>query len=306
MSDKELKIKHHGYYVALFDILGFESRLKIFGLKEMLVRYETLIKAVHYQETQMERVFGEFSLKEAPYWTAEGDVFIFTKTQGAYASDSILIWGNSTWPEMRELSSNATSKNDYSPKDEWKYKPIPCDNFLDVCNELMCRGMEVGLPLRGAIAVGDAILDPEGRIFLGQPIIDAARLERGQAMISTSFCKSVTNQIIPRRYSLQFDQHIKDNSLPQWSNSVLDWPRHWRKTRKADIASVIKALDSKTEFSHKYNKNTLDLIAHSEQHAGKFESLEESSIRAVYPEFAWSNTSLEIRAFPVRRVSILD
>lgn len=167
----------HGYYVALFDILGFEKRLAILGLQEMLARYEALIEVVTYREEQIKRVFGDFGFEEAPYWSAEGDVMIFTKTQGAYASDSILIWGSRTWPEVRSISVDEMSSHSHSLEDGWKYHPIPCDNFLDVCNDLMCRGLEVGLPLRGAVAVGNAVLDLE-RIFFWANLLLMRRVSK--------------------------------------------------------------------------------------------------------------------------------
>lgn len=298
----------HGYYVALFDILGFEKRLSCFGLKEMLARYEALIEVVHYREEQIKRVFGDFGFQEAPYWCADKDVYIFTKTHGAYASDSVLIWENRTWPDVRGMSLEELSAHRYSPEDEWKYHPVPGDNFLDVCNDLMCSGLEVGLPLRGAIAVGNAVLDLERHIFLGQPIVDAARLENKQEMISTSFCKSAVNQTIPQRFTLKFDRHIKEKngSREPWGGLVLDWPRYWRNTRKENLKDTIQALDVNPDFAHPYNKNTLDLVEYSEQYAGKFEGLEETSIRSVYEPFHWSNESLSVRAKAVRRVPISD
>lgn len=138
---------------------------------------------------------------------------------------------------------------------------------------------------------------------MGQPVVDAARLENKQVMISASFCKSAVNQIIPQRYSLQFDRHLKDGSVELWGGVMLDWPRRWRNTRKVDLKTTIQALDINPDFSH-YYKNTLDLVEYSERYAGKFESLEESSVRSVYEPFHWSNTSLLVRARAVRRVPV--
>ncbi|WP_268580317.1 hypothetical protein, partial [Escherichia coli] len=69
----------HGYLVALFDVLGFEERLKRLGLAEMLSRYEALIDVVNYRADHTHQVFQVLEFSEAPYWTAEGDVFLFTK-----------------------------------------------------------------------------------------------------------------------------------------------------------------------------------------------------------------------------------
>lgn len=290
-----------GYYVALFDILGFEERLKSFGLDGMLSRYEALIDVVNYRKKQMEHVFGALGFSEAPYWTAEGDVFIFSETYGAYASDSILLWANRTWPEARDVSDEVIRAAAGNLADGWKYHPIPSDNFLEVCNDIMCRGLEVGLPLRGAIAIGDAVLDRERSIYLGQPVVEAARLEGGQRLIGTSFCLSTTAQIIPPRFRLNFEEHIKESHRNLWGGSMLDWPRHWRRTRQTNLAEVIAGLNTNPKYSA-YYENTLKLISRSATFANKFDSPEEMSIRSEYEPFSWSNTELIVRARAVRRV----
>lgn len=293
----------HGYIVALFDVLGFEERLRSFGLSGMLARYEALIEVVNYRKQHKQHVFETLGFSEAPYWTSEGDVFIFSETHGAYASDSILLWANRTWPEARNASDEAFRASRDNPADGWKFHPVPCDNFLDVCNDLMCRGLEIGLPLRGAIAIGEGVLDQDRGIFLGQPIVEAARLEGAQMLIGSSFCHSTASHVIPPRFKLQFDRHLKDAHRSLYGGSMLDWPRHWRRTRKTDLAAVIASLNTDPKYSDYYG-NTLDLIAFSETFASKFESPEEVSIRSQYQQFSWANTELVIKARAVRRVPV--
>jgi hypothetical protein len=292
------------YLVGLFDILGFEKKLASIGLAEMLACYEVLIDAVDYRKEQEQRVFVDMDFKESAYWRAEGDVGIFSKTHGAYASDSILLWANRTWPEARDKSPEDIERLSKDPAKGWAFHPTPCDNFLDVCNDLMCCGLETGLPLRGAISMGEAVLDGNKNIFLGHPIIEAARLERGQRFIGASLCKSFVNQTIPKRYLQQFDMHLKDGYAEQYGGFVLDWPRHWRKTRSGDLSQIIKEMNNDAQFSA-YYENTLDLIAHSDKFAAQFESKEEISIRSVYDEFSFSNEKLTVPARAIRRVPIM-
>lgn len=293
----------YGYLVGLFDILGFEQKLANLGLAEMLARYEALIDVVNYRKEQVRRVFGDMNFKESPYWTAERDVFIFNEIHGAYASDSILLWANRTWPEARGKNPDDFEELSKDPANGWAFQPIPCDNFLDVCNDLICHGLEVGLPLRGAVSMGEAVFDEDKNIFLGRPIIDAARLEKGQNFVGASLCRSFVDQTIPKRFLLQFDGHLKSGYAERWGGFVLDWPRHWRKTRSGDVSQIIKALDIDPQYSPKY-KNTLDLIAHSQNFADQFESIEETSIRSVYEAFSFSKHELSVRARAVRRVPI--
>lgn len=291
------------YLVGLFDILGFEQKLASIGLTEMLGRYEILIDAVNYRKEHEKQVFDDMNFKESPYWSSDGDVFIFSKIHGAYASDSILLWANRIWPEARNKSPEDIERLSKDPAKGWASHPIPCDNFLDVCNDLMCCGLEIGLPLRGAVSMGEAVLDGDRNIFLGQPIVDAARLEHGQRFIGTSLCKNFTSQTIPKRFLLQFDKHLKDGYVEQWGGFVLDWPRHWRKTRHGDLSQIVKAMNDDVQHSS-YYENTLDLIAYSNTFAGQFESVEETSIRSVYDEFSFSNKKLTVPARAIRRLPI--
>ncbi|MBK8677057.1 MAG: hypothetical protein IPN27_12035 [Cellvibrionales bacterium] len=140
---------------------------------------------------------------------------------------------------------------------------------------------------------------------LGKPIVDAARLEAGQKLIGASFCTSMANQHIPPRFSLKFDQHIKDSHRNLWGGHMLDWPRHWRRTRKTDLVEAISMLNTNAEHSA-YYENTFDLVAYSQDFSNMFESREETSIRTQYEQFSWSNTSLIASVRPVRMIQIVD
>lgn len=291
------------YYLALFDILGFEERLNEIGLEGMLEKYETLIESVDYWKRQSQSVFGELNFSEAPYWVSDGDVFIFSKVFGAYASDTILMWANRNWSTSTKTDNRDTSPSIPSPENAWFFHPIPSDNFLDACNEIMCRGIELGLPLRGGISVGKAALDQNRGIYLGKPIVESARMERGQELISASFCISTCNEIIPPRYKIPFEYHIKEQSRFAYGGSMLDWPRHWRRTRKRDIEETIEALNLDPKFD-RYYKNTLNLIRASNELSKKYESNEDKSIRSQYPQFSWNNKNLKINVRQVRRIPI--
>ena len=42
--------------------------------------------------------------------------------------------------------------------------------FLEKCSIVFCEALKRGIPLRGTISVGTAIMDKEKRIFLGKPL----------------------------------------------------------------------------------------------------------------------------------------
>ncbi|AIY39888.1 hypothetical protein LT85_0728 [Collimonas arenae] len=293
----------YGYLVGLFDILGFEHRLAEMGLPKMVSLYEELMGVVNYRKDQEKRVFGDLGFTESAYWTSEGDVSIFDKVQGAYSSDSILLWSNRTWPEGRNKTADELNVLQKDAAHGWQFHPIPCDNFLDVCNDVICHGLEVGLPLRGALSLGEAFFDESRNIFLGRPIIDAARLEPGQRFIGASLCTPFSGQTIPERFLLRFDKHLKNGYENAFDGYVLDWPRHWRKTRTGDVRNVIESLNKDVRYAV-YYETTLELVEHSMKFAGQFESDFETSIRTVYQQFSRANDQLTMRARAVRRIPI--
>jgi hypothetical protein len=187
------------------------------------------------------------------------------------------------------------------PSNGWQYHPIPCDNLLDVCREMICHSLEIGLPLRGALALGEAVLHRERGVYLGQPLIDAARMEHTQRIIGASFTRSFMDQIVPQRYLVPFDAHLKDVRDGLFQGNVLDWPRHWRATRKTEVREVIRALNAVPPATAYYD-NTLRMVDASDAQATMFDGSEDTRIRSVYPQFSAPELSLRARA--VRRIPI--
>lgn len=224
----------HLYSVALFDILGFEARFAAYGLEAMATKYEQLISSVVRRNQRMSELEKMLGMEDEATWTAEGDAFVCNRIYGAYASDTILIWAHAPFPEARELSDQERSARASDPAHGWGYLPIPCDRFLEACSDVVCEALELDLPVRGAIAMGRAILDSGRGIFLGQPIIDAARMEKNQNLIGASLCQSYLSQPIPGLYVIPLDCHVKDSTVGDFSGLALNWPRRWRVTRKAE------------------------------------------------------------------------
>lgn len=293
----------HGYSVALFDVLGFEAKLERLGLAEILRRYEELIARIEAREAHMSWLFQHLGFHEAPYWNSSQGLFIFNKIQGAYASDTLLLWSNRTWPEARTKTPEELEELSKDASIGWQASPVPTDNFLEECNELMCHALEVGLPLRGAVSMGQGVFDGDRRLFLGAPLVEVARMESAQEFIGAGLCKAFREQIIPKRYYLEFEGHLKEGGCRHWGGAVLDWPRHWRNTRRERLEDVVKALDTSPDHSVCY-RNTLKLIEFSAQFADQHQEPEDMEIRNQYPEFAFSKDLALARARALRRVPI--
>lgn len=291
------------FFVCFFDVLGFESRFAAWGLAGMLEKYTQLIRIVDQRNEATERWFGPINFSEGAYWTSEPDVFISAKLYGAYASDSIVLFAHADFPENRyPLALNSTPEERQLKAQHaatgWMYQTVPCDNFLDLCNEVICHSIEIGLPVRGALSMGEAVLHLDRGIFLGQPLIDTARLEHTQLCIGASFAGPFMSQIIPKRYQLSFMRHFRQDVPQIFSGVTLDWPRQWRRTRQANLIDVVQRLDVDPRFG-KYYKTTEEVVIASQAIAHLFESPEESDIRKVYPQFSSPLVQLLVRPFRV-------
>jgi hypothetical protein len=215
--------------VCLLDVLGFEAKLAAVGLNSLRAKYDALVQCV---KDKTGGVVG-IDLPDGPAVTT---VYI----GHAYFSDTILFW--------------------------MRYEPIKAQFFTRVMADLVCNGLELGLPLRGSIAVGEAVLDGESGVFLGQPLVEAARVEKEQRWIGVSFGPSLRPPDFYRFYPFmvqQYRSHYKDTAGVLATGMVLDWPRYWRETRKTDPCVVISALDSDSRFSS-YYQSTSAFVDYSE------------------------------------------
>ena len=171
----EVSRAENEYFVALFDVLGFESQFANLQLKDMLKKYEELISIVNRKNEEHERY--KKGKSHGAFWLKMEDEdsmhpIVIHEIGGAYASDSIIVWANRRLLGMPiRVDTEKEGITLQSPN-------VFADSFLEVCSEIMCHAIEIGLPLRGGISTGNAILEQANGIYLGQPIIDAARIEK--------------------------------------------------------------------------------------------------------------------------------
>lgn len=207
--------------VCLLDVLGFENILGRLGLAALRAKYETLIAFVKEQT-------GGIDIAPTP----DGHVAVGWLTLGnAYFSDSLLFWTACSGMSLRAFTLTIT--------------------------EAVCFGLETGLPLRGAIAVGKAALESGSGVFLGEPLVEVARTERVQQWIGVSFGPSFRgigdgfhlNTVLPYR------SHYKDATDRYATGITVDWPRRWRESRKSDPRPVLRSLNVNPAFSAYYEKS---------------------------------------------------
>lgn len=187
------------YIFAMFDILGFSEWLRTAGIQTILDAYHSLI------ETAVVRANEEGSLTAVQ--TNEGTLLVVARAPVyAYGSDTLLMWCPLAAPLVGD--------------------------FVERCNDLMCEALRMGIPLRGALTLGDAVLDKQSSFFLGEPIVEAANLEKGQNWLGTGLGKSATwPPFLTQLHGtavIEYTPPMKEKFAHHASPIVLDWPRRWR------------------------------------------------------------------------------
>lgn len=221
-----------------FDVLGFSERVKEIGLSAIYAEYERLLAIVTENSSQM-------VLDGEPDGQGAYIPVMFTIPWSmAYFSDTILLW------------------TDYSRG------PLLLGAAKSVACQFFCDCFKSGLPLRGAMAAGPAVMDPVRRIFLGEPLIDAARAEAGQRCagigIAASWEPYFGGALGRAELLLPYADHIKPGYEAALASIVLDWPAVWRKNEanaEHDLDGLIDSY-SRPGFES-YWEATRRLIAYS-------------------------------------------
>ncbi len=218
--------------LGFFDVLGFSLRLERDGIEAVAATYDALI----------ERAVARAPLRCLNLrWISETEavpVLFALPNDHAYFSDTILFWA-----ELR---------------------PEFVSPFLVRCADFMCEALASFVPLRGVIALGDALMASETGTFIGHPIVEAARLESRLAWAGCTFAGSCAwPPFFPEadhRLILEYPAPVKGDAesiLPVH----LDWPRRWRDSRESDLIPHLEEL--RASYPHRYIDETLSFARYS-------------------------------------------
>lgn len=220
---------------AMFDVLGFSTWISKTPLQEILDAYDVLIQDVVVRPNQKGGI-GALQTREGAFLTV-------TRPPGyTYFSDTILLW--------------------------YPLAPPLVDSFVSCCNDLICQALSLGIPLRGAITIGDAVLDTQVQVFLGEPIVEAANLEKGQNWIGATFGNtSIWSPFLAQIHGtsiIEYPPPMKDQYRSFASPIVLDWPRRWRENYDDPLVEKLTELNNDASKSF-YWDNTIEFARFSER-----------------------------------------
>ena len=281
---QEVEEQEQLYSIALFDILGFSNLVQNNGIQIVLDLYNKLLDIIHRMESSYsgDDTFAG-NVVPAPVsedWKsnqliADANGYIHV----CHFSDTFLIythylfkkspwWLCDSFYEPHPLLIG--EKNTEYCSLIYKEHPIYL-SFLQVCMEFFCEAVKVGIPLRGCISTGMAIMDKHQSIYLGKPLVEAARGEPAQNAIGVAFGRSFNNyHPVYNRYFIPYLGHIKDNDKKSefLSPMMLDWPQFWRghsKYKDLSIADCISKMNTNPMFSSYYD-NAIKFASFSEKY----------------------------------------
>jgi len=222
--------------VAVLDVLGFKNRLNQVGLPALRIGYDALRNVVYRQEARM-----LLNCAVPTGGVGRAVAFGMLDVNHELTSDSIFLWCS--------------------------YSSFSFPPFCGLLLEFFCDVLELGLPLRGGIAVGECDMDKATRTYLGPTLNEAASVEASQEWIGMSFGPSFEhppyNWFEPDQV-LVYLAHRKLGNEEFVPGAVLDWPRKWRDTRQTPANQIIVQLNTDQKFS-RYYENTMRFIEFSEQ-----------------------------------------
>ena len=218
---------------AMFDVLGFSQWLENETLRAIVAAYRQLIERAVLKPNEK----GGLSAFQTP----EGMLLAVTRApEFAYFSDTILLWCP------------------LSP-------PLVAD-FVERCGDLMCQALAMNIPLRGAITLGDAVLDNKSNTYIGKPIVEAAMIEKGQDWVGLTLGESaIWSPFLAQLHGtavIEYAPPMKEKFKKYASPVVVDWPRRWRDNHGACPSGKLRELNTHPDFSL-YWDNTIKFAEHS-------------------------------------------
>src|ERR1041385_4237987 len=211
------------YILAMLDVLGFERKLRDIGLGEMHRLYDKLIKVA--VSPHVAQNLGEGGLANVGT-NLFSPMMFWLPVRFAYFSDTLLFWV--------------------------PYRPNFVAPFLERCSSVFCEALQLGIPLRGSITAGTCVLHKKSSTYLGDALVEAARLEKAQEWVGVTLGVSVRTIQFPFLMSQEpsvilgepplkspLPNEASDKYKKLVSGLVLDWPRHWREVQGQSPRSAL-------------------------------------------------------------------
>ena len=207
-------------FVALYDVLGFTSRMRLKGLDQVRVGYRKLTRT----KLDVAGLVPVFSGLGGQYRRLASTIF----------SDTVLLWCDDNWEAVQTLITGAAN--------------------------LIATAVDMGWPLRGGLAYGDCVLDRQSRTFIGEPIIDAYEAEQSQLWIGAALTRSLTNHPLLGERIRALEDVVQYRVPTKESNAPLDYAVHWCPYGSRSVIELQQAMNASEEKFRVYYRNTIAYV----------------------------------------------
>ena len=134
------------------------------------------------------------------------------------------------------------------------------------CADLLSEALGMSIPLRGALAVGKAMLHERTSTFVGPPIVEAAKLEQAQDWVGACLGPAMLAADVAREFDpnlvLPYPVPFKKGQAGLVSGLALDWPRRYTSKFGQSSVEALQALDT-SPAHHRYYGNAIEFAKHS-------------------------------------------
>lgn len=290
--------KEQLYSIAVFDVLGFSNLVERNGNEVVLNLYNKLLELIDKQKSSFK---GEKSfagrIVPVPVSNDCKSAILVADANGyvnvCHFSDTFIIYVN--YLLCGQGTFLATAFNEPYPlllgEIGTKYDKSFYQNhniylsFLQTCMDFFCQAIVAGIPLRGCVSTGYAVMDKYKSIYLGTPLVEAARGEPARNSMGISFGKSFNNyHPIFNNYFIPYLDNIKEGEKSKFlSPMVLDWVRYWRETadfKDYDLIDCINKMKTDTQYSCYYD-NAINFVEFSNNNKNWSHELNRDNVEGI-------------------------
>jgi len=236
------------YLVALFDVLGFSALVTERSADALLATYQELIAKAVLNTNYT----GFGRIKVGPNQYGVGG--FYAAVNYAYFSDTILLWTTNQFTHVAP--------------------------FLAKCADLICEALKIGMPLRGSVCFGEAVMHKTSQTFLGSAMVEASEIEKNQkwigATLGVGFMLNELKEALSEALVVPlFCEHFKPEMKLTFPYLTLDWVSRWRAKANPDLIHTLEAMKAKAPEKNKpYYDNTLAFV--------KFTELDDLEVRGQF------------------------
>lgn len=241
------KVEEKNIALAFFDILGTSEKIRCGQYDEVYDFYSYMVDLCSTEQIPI-------SFSDLPgHFNRGADIVLNFPMKHAFFSDTFIVW-----VEYEQLFG------------------MSLRGFYEKCMDIFIEAIKRGIPLRGAVSRGTAIMNEEKKLYLGQPIVEAARAEAAQNWLGIALTRSCQEASVSEAWLLlPYTEHIKESYTKKgkdtvFTNCVLDWPKYWRDTQDGDVIPIIQEMNSNMAFSSYYD-NAIKFINYSKENANFWE-----------------------------------